>query len=161
MKCPNCGAEANGAFCEYCGSKMAERPINIINNYYGTSQSNNQYSSSPNIVATCPRCGNNNISFHRETTATRGLHRTVGICKSCGNTWITSQDVIRSSKNKVVALVLCILFGLFGGHYFYVGKGGMGILYLFTVGLFGIGWIVDMIRISAGTFTDSSGYPLA
>lgn len=48
-------------------------------------------------------------------------------------------------KNKVVALVLCIFFGYLGVHKFYEEKPGMGVLYLFTLGLFGIGWIVDFI----------------
>lgn len=36
MKCPNCGAEAKGKFCEYCGSEMPKEKttINITNNYY-------------------------------------------------------------------------------------------------------------------------------
>lgn len=65
-----------------------------------------------------------------------------------------------SSKSKVAALTLCILLGYFGAHYFYVGKSGMGILYLLTMGLFGIGWIVDIIRIAGGSFTDSYGWEL-
>ena len=38
-----------------------------------------------------------------------------------------------------------VLLGIFGAHKFYEGKIGMGILYLFTVGLFGIGWVIDLI----------------
>lgn len=36
MKCPSCGAETKGKYCEYCGSEMPkETPtINITNNYY-------------------------------------------------------------------------------------------------------------------------------
>jgi len=65
-----------------------------------------------------------------------------------------------SSKNRMVALILCIVFGMFGLHYFYVRKTGMGILYLLTVGVFGIGWLIDIIRIASGTFQDSEGYYL-
>ena len=50
-------------------------------------------------------------------------------------------------KNKWVALALCICLGYFGAHKFYEGKSGMGVLYLFTFGLCGIGWIVDIILI--------------
>lgn len=50
-------------------------------------------------------------------------------------------------RNKWAALVLCIFFGFIGGHKFYEGKVGMGILYIFTLGLFGIGVIVDFISI--------------
>ena len=43
---------------------------------------------------------------------------------------------------------------------FYVNKTGMGILYLFTGGLLGIGVIIDLINIINGTFTDSDGLRL-
>lgn len=51
----------------------------------------------------------------------------------------------REPKNKWTAFLLCLIFGVFGAHKFYEGRTGMGILYLFTVGLFGIGWLVDLI----------------
>lgn len=65
-----------------------------------------------------------------------------------------------SPKSRIMALILCVLFGYFGAHYFYVGKSGMGILYFVTMGLFGIGWIIDIIRIAGGSFTDSRGLVL-
>lgn len=37
-------------------------------------------------------------------------------------------------------------FGIAGVHRFLVGQTGMGLLYLFTVGLCGIGTIVDLVR---------------
>ncbi len=48
-------------------------------------------------------------------------------------------------KNKWVALIICIFLGYLGGHYFYEGRAGKGFLYLFTLGLFGFGWIIDII----------------
>jgi restriction system protein len=62
-----------------------------------------------------------------------------------------------SSKSKTVALILCIFFGCLGVHRFYVGKIGTGIIYIFTGGLFTIGWIIDIIKIATGTFTDGAG----
>jgi TM2 domain-containing membrane protein YozV len=56
-----------------------------------------------------------------------------------------------------VALVLCIVVGTLGIHRFYVGKIGTGILYLLTGGLFGIGWLVDVIMIAVGSFKDKAG----
>lgn len=50
-------------------------------------------------------------------------------------------------KNKWVALILCIFLGFLGAHKFYEGKIGMGVLYLFTCGLFGIGIIIDFIAL--------------
>lgn len=65
-----------------------------------------------------------------------------------------------SKKDKSVALILCVVLGMLGGHCFYAGKIGMGILYLFTCGLFGFGWIVDIIRIATGAYKDSKGLPI-
>ncbi len=65
-----------------------------------------------------------------------------------------------SQKNKTVALLLCIFLGIFGAHRFYVGKVGTGVLYLFSYGLFGVGWIVDLVKIISGSFTDKYGLPL-
>ena len=65
-----------------------------------------------------------------------------------------------SNKSRLVALLLCIFLGEFGAHRFYVGKIGTGLIYLFTAGLFGIGWIIDLIKICLGSFRDNVGEPL-
>ena len=56
-----------------------------------------------------------------------------------------SIGVLKKEKNKWVAVLLCLFLGVFGGHKFYEGKIGMGILYILTLGLFGIGAIIDLI----------------
>jgi hypothetical protein len=43
--------------------------------------------------------------------------------------------------------VLWLFFGLFGVHYFYMGKPGVGVLYLLTGGLLGVGWFIDLFTI--------------
>ena len=50
-------------------------------------------------------------------------------------------------KNKMVALALCLFLGFFGAHKFYEEKFGMGILYIFTGGLFVFGAIMDFFVI--------------
>ncbi len=50
-------------------------------------------------------------------------------------------------KSKWVALTLCFFLGYLGAHKFYEDKVGVGILYLLTMGLFGIGWVVDFISL--------------
>lgn len=62
-----------------------------------------------------------------------------------------------SNKSKIATLLLCVFFGYFGLHRFYVGKNKSAILYIFTFGLFGIGWIADFVNIANNLFTDSAG----
>lgn len=58
-----------------------------------------------------------------------------------------------------VDLWIVIFLGPFGVHKFKEGNTKMGFLYLFTAGLFGIGWFVDIIKtakeVSSGTATSS------
>ena len=52
---------------------------------------------------------------------------------------------------KWVAFFLCLFLGFLGAHKFYEGKIGTGLLYLFTLGAFLIGWIVDIFNILGKT----------
>jgi TM2 domain-containing membrane protein YozV len=63
----------------------------------------------------------------------------------------------KSDKNKITALLLCIFLGGLGIHRFYVGKIGTGIVWLLTGGVFGIGWLVDIIMIAVDKFKDKQG----
>lgn len=65
-----------------------------------------------------------------------------------------------SSYNKSIALILCVFGGYFGLHKFYVKKSGEGLIYLFTFGLFGIGWIIDIFMILDNNFKDAYKRPL-
>lgn len=49
-------------------------------------------------------------------------------------------------KTGLVPMILTIFLGWMGIHWFISGRTGMGFLYLFTFGLFGIGWMVDIVR---------------
>jgi TM2 domain-containing membrane protein YozV len=65
-----------------------------------------------------------------------------------------------SEKRILPAFLLCFTLGMFGAHRFYVGKIGTGLLQLFTLGGFGIWWLVDMIMIIVGGFKDREGEKL-
>lgn len=82
------------------------------------------------------------------------------ICVNCGlqveELKQTEKIIINNSngnrsmfraKNKWIALGLCIFLGCFGGHKFYEDKNGLGVLYLLTGGLLGIGLLVDIITL--------------
>lgn len=73
---------------------------------------------------------------------------------------MANYQTMTSEKNKDTALMLCILGGLFGLHQYYVGNIFKGIIYTCTAGLFTIGWISDIIKISLGSFRDNVGLPL-
>ena len=64
------------------------------------------------------------------------------VCPKCGKQVedLKRQDVPIIINNSASSFTFC-------GHKFYEGKIGMGILYLLTAGLFGIGWIIDLISL--------------
>lgn len=48
-------------------------------------------------------------------------------------------------KSKWISFFLCLFLGYLGIHKFYEGRILLGIVYLCTAGLFGIGVIIDLI----------------
>ena len=50
-------------------------------------------------------------------------------------------------KSKVTAYLLWLFFGLFGIHKFYLEKIGMGVVYLLTGGIAGLGWFIDLFTL--------------
>lgn len=49
------------------------------------------------------------------------------------------------AKNKWISFLLCLFLGVLGIHKFYEGRILLGILYLCTGGIFGIGVVIDLI----------------
>lgn len=66
-----------------------------------------------------------------------------------------------SDKSRWAAFFLCWFLGGLGAHKFYLGKTGMGFLYLFTGGLFGIGWFIDFFSLLFGLARDRQGRKLS
>jgi TM2 domain-containing membrane protein YozV len=56
------------------------------------------------------------------------------------------MPIPRDTHSKLVGYILWI-FGFMGAHRFYYGRPATGTLYFFTLGLFFIGWIVDLFLI--------------
>lgn len=131
MKCPSCGAETQGKFCEYCRSEIPQEKstVSITNNYYGGSAPQEQ-TKVDNNVGKCPKCGNSKITFKRERvgtttqsrsrknyigtgrkgqSASQSAYRTVGVCQNCGYTW-NPNATTKSTEKKIWLWVLGWIF---------------------------------------------------
>jgi TM2 domain len=64
------------------------------------------------------------------------------------------EALVPSEKSRGVTLALALVLGPFGGHRFYVGKKGTGLLMLATLGGFGIWYLYDLILVASGSFRD-------
>lgn len=122
--CPRCGfAFTKMKFCKYCGEKI------------------------PDDSVVCTKCGR---QVEKAGQNGGGITINNAATSSASATAQSAQHAVRPKKeiNKTTALILCIALGYFGVHKFYEGKIGLGILWLFTFGLCGFGWIADIIIIA-------------
>ncbi len=118
----------NTKFCKFCGAKIPEDAIICTACGRQVEEIKQGQAAQPQIVI-----NNENHNINSNT-----------------NTNTVNAGTVRGvAKNKWVALILCIVLGFFGAHKFYEGRIGSGILYLFTCGLFGIGWIIDILALLA------------
>lgn len=123
--CPHCGSPVNELdnkkFCKHCGESI-DRDCII-----------------------CPKCGKQVEEIN--TNANNGNIVINNNNSASASATVVSPMIHGNPKNKWVAFALCFFLGMFGIHKFYEGKTGMGILYIFTGGLCGIGVIIDLIVI--------------
>lgn len=99
----------------------------------------------------CPHCGCSTKNFDQVDTAPQPQPQ-VQV-----NVAYDAATHLISPKSRTVALLLAIFLGVLGVHRFYLGKVGTGFLWLFTCGVSGIGWIVDIITIACGSARDCYG----
>jgi TM2 domain-containing membrane protein YozV len=57
----------------------------------------------------------------------------------------------QNQKQVHVAYILLIFFGVIGVHKFYLGRAGLGVAYIFTLGFFGIGVLIDIFTLNTQT----------
>ncbi|MCM1286279.1 MAG: TM2 domain-containing protein [Acetobacter sp.] len=89
----------------------------------------------------CTHCGVPTQNYQQNTQAQH--EPVINVINNNTNTVVAGGK----AKNKWVSLLLCFFLGFLGAHKFYEGKIGMGILYIFTCGLCGIGALVDFFFI--------------
>lgn len=141
MFCVKCGTEYDGKFCPNCGEAA---PKKRFCPKCGATIDDPQQS-------TCGNCGTHvpPVTEPSHDTAGKGAEQPTIIINN-ENTNINNNlnaALQKRVKNKWVSFCLCLFLGFFGAHKFYEGKIGMGVLYLFTLGLFGIGWLIDIVLI--------------
>jgi restriction system protein len=93
----------------------------------------------------CTHCGRQVEELKQETASTPSIviNNSNLNTNTNTNTNINAAGRVGRAKNKWVSILLCLFLGYFGAHKFYEGKTIMGILYIFTCGLFCIGAIID------------------
>lgn len=92
----------------------------------------------------CPKCGKQVEEISTQNTPII-INNSSSSSSSASASASTPVYVYGREKNKWISFFLCLF--TICGHKFYEGKIGMGILYLLTMGLFGIGWIFDLIAL--------------
>ncbi len=112
--------EIKTKFCKHCGAKIPEDAVLCTSCGRQVEEIKQNAAAQPNIII-----NNDNINTNTNTVVA-GMER---------------------AKNKWVAFALCFFLGYLGAHKFYEGKIVLGILYIFTVGFFGIGVLIDLISI--------------
>ncbi|MCB0341789.1 MAG: TM2 domain-containing protein [Pseudobdellovibrionaceae bacterium] len=60
---------------------------------------------------------------------------------------MSSTRVVANDSHSLVMGYVAWVFGFMGAHRFYYGKPVSGTIYFFTLGLLGVGWVIDLFLI--------------
>lgn len=63
-------------------------------------------------------------------------------------------------KSFFIAIMLCCFLGMFGIHRFYTSYKRIGFIQLFTLGGFGIWWLIDLVSMCFNSYKDKYGIEL-
>ena len=154
MKCPHCGADTAGKFCEYCGSEMPHSGPQVQNTY--KTENVTQHVTNVYYVNTAE----GNFPPSQNSQPNYPPQQPFPPQQPVYQTEFFSSSPQISGKSKSAALLLCFFLGYFGAHLFYVGRWKKGLLYFFTAGLFGIGWLIDIFTIGINKFKDANDLPV-
>lgn len=123
--------DGNTKFCQHCGQIIAKDAVICPQCGRQVEQLATAQPVIPNIII-------NNTNTNTNTNNNRNVNSNVN-----GNIYIKAAN----ARSKWVALLLCFFLGFIGAHKFYEGKTVMGVLYLFTGGLLGIGVFIDFLAL--------------
>lgn len=122
FKCKDCGSKSYEKLddhtykCKYCGQ------IEEVYLDESIEEENNKINESENL-------SNNETETQSQTKST------------------FSRTIARKNVSEAfVKFLVCLIVGVLGAHKFMEGKIFTGIIYFFTGGLFGIGYIIDCVK---------------
>lgn len=159
MYCPKCNCinHYDNVFCTRCGAVLKPKKEETKTQETNDRNNDNSVSHTQNGNANYTQNGNANYT---QTTFSQPYSNNSASPNMPQQNYYQQNIALISTKSRGVAAVLCFWFGFLGIHRFYAGKILTGLLWMFTLGLFGFGTISDFIMIACGSFKDYYGYKI-
>lgn len=79
------------------------------------------------------------------------------VAKAVQKTKAFFGKLMSNDKSQLAAALFAFFLGILGVHRFYLGYPVIGIIYIFTLGIFGLGPLIDFIRIVIGDLKPKHG----